>query len=210
MTSSRINLISLKIILSAWDVSQDCCEFKKQNRFSFETRALVIFASRIKEIEENLFERYTGILLEKFSPLTPYVNHLLTRLRAFGLIQHYWNDPLYLEQTMSMDTFTYYDDSKDKLTLDTFFLTFVFLGSGMVLALLCLIGEILVHRYTTRKAARVTDRVGNTNAAAQTRNATRIAQAQKAVKAALARQAKSIKNPKPKPEPRSMYDGSFD
>ena len=98
---------------------------------------------------------------------------------------------------MSMDTFTYYDDSKDKLTLDTFFLTFVFLGSGMVLALLCLIGEILVHRCTTRKAARVTDRVGNTNAAtraaAQTRNATRIAQ--KAVKAALARQAKSIKNP---------------
>ena len=161
-----------------------------------------------------MFERYTGILLEKFSPLTPYVNHLLTRLRAFGLIQHYWKDPLYLEQTMSMETFTYYDDSKDKLTLDTFFLTFVFLGSGMVLALLCLIGEILVHRCTTRKAARVTDRVGNTNAAtraaAQTRNATRIAQAQKAVKAALARQAKSIKNPKPKPKPRSMYDGSDD
>ena len=110
------------------------------------------FICRIKEIEQNLFERYVALLLEKFSPLTPYVNELLSRLRAGGLILHYWNDPLYLEQTMSMDTFTYYDDSHDKLTLETFFLTFVFLAFGMVLSLVTLFVEILVYRYRARKA----------------------------------------------------------
>ena len=107
---------------------------------------------RIKEIEQNLFERYSALLLEKLSPLTPYVNELLSRLRAGGLIQHYWNDPLYLEQTMSMDTFTFYDNSKDKLTLETFFLIFVFLAFGMVLSLVTLLVEILVYKYRARKA----------------------------------------------------------
>ena len=155
------------------------------------------------------------MLLEKNSPLTPYVNHLLSRLRAGGLIKHYWDDPLYLEQTMSVKTFTFYDDSKDKLTLDTFFLTFVFLGSGMVLSLLALLVEILVFKYNTRIAAQSgntqgttrtifdqeTARPGNTQEAGQTRNSRRVAWAEKSIK---------FRKSKPKAEPRSMYDGSDD
>jgi hypothetical protein len=105
------------------------------------------FISSIREIEENLFERYSGALLEKFSPLTPYFNELLSRLRGGGLIEHYWNDPLYLEQTMSMETFTFYDDSKDKLTLETLFLSFAFLAFGMVLSLITLLIEFLVYKH---------------------------------------------------------------
>ena len=110
----------------------------------------MIFSNR--EIEQNLFERYTATLLERFSPLTPYFNKLLSRLRAGGLILHYWYDPLDLEQMMSMDTFTYHDNSKDKLTLETFFLTFVLLAFGMVLSLCTLLVEVLVYRYKAQKA----------------------------------------------------------
>ena len=53
---------------------------------------------------------------------------------------------------MSMDTFTYHDNSKDKLTLETFFLTFVLLAFGMVLSLCTLLVEVLVYRYKAQKA----------------------------------------------------------
>ena len=136
------------------------------------------------------------MVLEKNSPLTPYVNNLLSRLRAAGLIKHYWNDPLFLEQTLSVETFTFYDDSKDKLTLDTFFLTFVFLGSGMVLSLLALLVEILVFKYNSRTAAQtgntqVANRTrsdqeaagaGNTREAGQTRNSIKVAWTENAIK----------------------------
>ena len=107
-----------------------------------------------REIKENLFVRFTSILMEKNSPLTPYINKLVSNMRGGGLIQHYWNDPLYLEQTMSMDTFTYYDDSKDKLTLETFFLISIFLACGMVLSLIVFMVEWLVFRYKAWKGAR--------------------------------------------------------
>ena len=136
------------------------------------------------------------MVLEKNSPLTPYVNNLLSRLRAAGLIKHYWNDPLFLEQTLSVETFTFYDDSKDKLTLDTFFLTFVFLGSGMVLSLLALLVEILVFKYNACTVAQtgntqVANRTrsdqeaagaGNTREAGQTRNSIKVAWTENAIK----------------------------
>ena len=115
---------------------------QRSNNLSFSNR----------EIKQNLYERYGASLLEKFSPLTPVFNKLLSRLRAGGLILHYWYDPLALEQMMSMETFTYYDNSKDKLTLETFFLTFVFLAFGMVLSLCTLLVEVLVYRHQARKA----------------------------------------------------------
>ena len=110
---------------------------QRSNNLSFSNR----------EIKQNLYERYGASLLEKFSPLPPVFNKLLSRLRAGGLILLYWYDPLALEQMMSMETFTYYDNSKDKLTLETFFLIFVFLAFGMVLSLCTLLVEVLVYRH---------------------------------------------------------------
>ena len=114
-----------------------------------------MFFSSLTEIKENLYERYSALLMEKFSPLTPNVNKLLSMLKAGGMILHFWNDPLYLEQTMSLETFTYYDNSRDKLTFETFFLIFVFLACGMALSLIALIVEKLVHRFKARKAAKL-------------------------------------------------------
>ena len=104
----------------------------------------------IREIPENLFERFTTVYLQKFSPLTHKFNLLLSQQRAGGLIDHYWNDPLYLEQTMPMELFTFYDNSKDKLTVKTFFLIFVLWLIGAFLSLLCLLAENL---YYNRKRA---------------------------------------------------------
>jgi hypothetical protein len=72
-----------------------------------------------------------------------------------GLIQHYWNDPLYLEQTMSLGIFTFYDDSKEKLTIETFFLIFTFWGIGMTLALSSLLAEMAVFKKKARKTFKV-------------------------------------------------------
>ena len=104
----------------------------------------------IREIPENLFERFTTVYLQKFSPLTHKFNLLLSRQRAGGLIDHYWNDPLYLEQTMPMQLFTFYDSSKDKLTVKTFFLIFVLWLIGAFLSLMCLLAENL---YCNRRRA---------------------------------------------------------
>ena len=46
-------------------------------------------------------------------------------MRAGDLIYHYARNPLYLEQTFDQAIFTYYDDSKDKLSMETLFLIFV-------------------------------------------------------------------------------------
>ena len=100
----------------------------------------------IREIKENIFILYNGLLLPKHSPLTKHLNDALARMRAGGLITHYMNDPLNLEQVIPLEVFTFYDDSKDKLTMETFTLLFIYLAFGMVLALLALIVEIIVYR----------------------------------------------------------------
>ena len=73
-------------------------------------------------------------------------------MRAGDLIYHYARNPLYLEQTFDQAIFTYYDDSKDKLGMDTLFLIFVTWLFGMVLAAVVLLIEILHYRYKAAKA----------------------------------------------------------
>ena len=183
----------------------------------------MFYDCRIKEIKENLYERYSCILLEKSSALTPYVNHLLSRLRAGGLIKHYWNDPLYLEQTLSVETFTFYDNSKDKLTFDTFFLIFIFLGFGMTAALLSLFVEILAYRYKARKAGLVDEwkenardaknprednQAGIPRQSLEARNTKKANTAQRPKRVAWARMDKVIQKLGTQQEPCSMYEGS--
>ena len=93
-----------------------------------------------------MFVFYNGIMLQKFSPLTEDVNKVLSILRAGGWIQHYWNDPLFLEQTFPEEIFTAYDSSKDKLTLEVFSLIFIAWAIGMFAALLALAVEKVVHK----------------------------------------------------------------
>lgn len=88
-----------------------------------------------------MFVFYNGIMLQKFSALTDDVNRVLSILRAGGWIQHFWNDPLFLEQTFPEETFTSYDSSKDKLTLEVFSLVFIAWGVGMIAALIALAVE---------------------------------------------------------------------
>jgi len=67
-------------------------------------------------------------------------------MRAGGLINHLWNDPLYLEQTMDLDVFTFYDDSMDKLTIETYFFIFMLWGFGIVLALVAFSVEVIMFK----------------------------------------------------------------
>ena len=55
--------------------------------------------------------------------------------------QFYWNEPLFLEHEL----FTFYDDSMDKLTMETFLLLFLYLVFGMALAMLVLAAELFAN-----------------------------------------------------------------
>ena len=112
--------------------------------FSFHWPFFQIF-SRKPAIRENIFVLYNGLLLPKNSSLTKYVDEAIGLMQAAGLITHYMNDPLYLENFMPEEIFTFYDDSKDKLTMETFTLLFIYLAVGMLLALMALIAEVIVY-----------------------------------------------------------------
>ena len=90
---------------------------------------------------------YNGVLLPKYSSFTEDVNKVLGQMRAGDLIYHYARLPLYLEQTLDQEMFTFYDNSKDKLSLENLFLIFVTLLFGMVLSAVALLAEILHFRY---------------------------------------------------------------
>ena len=105
----------------------------------------------MKEIKENLFVIFNGIMLPKYSSLTKVIDEGLALIKAAGLIYHYWNGPLYLEQTMPVDLFTFYDDSKDKLTMETYMLIFAIWGYGMVLALAVMVVENFMFYSKKRK-----------------------------------------------------------
>ena len=97
-----------------------------------------------------MFVFYNGIMLQKFSAITEDVNKVLSILRAGGWIQHFWNDPLFIEQTLPEETFTSYDSSKDKLTLEVFSLIFIVWGIGMLAALLALAVERVAFKRKLR------------------------------------------------------------
>ena len=71
----------------------------------------------------------------------------MAQIRAGDLINHFWSDPLYLEQTLDLDVFTFYDDSMDKLTMDTYFFIFIIWGFGMAMAFLAFAVEIIVFKH---------------------------------------------------------------
>ena len=97
-------------------------------------------------------------MFQKYSYLEKSVNKGLGVMKAAGLIQHFWNDPLYLEQTMNLDLFTFYDNSKDKLTMTTFALIFAIWGIGAALSLICLAIEIVVYRHEAAKKRKMRTR----------------------------------------------------
>ena len=97
-----------------------------------------------------MFVFYNGIMLQKFSAITEDVNKVLSILRAGGWIQHFWNDPLFIEQTLPEETITSYDSSKDKLTLEVFSLIFIVWGIGMLAALLALAVERVAFKRKLR------------------------------------------------------------
>ena len=97
-------------------------------------------------------------MFQKYSYLEKSVNKGLGVMKAAGLIQHFWNDPLYLEQTMNLDLFTFYDNSKDKLTMTTFALIFAIYGIGAALSLICLAIENVVYRHETAKKLKMRTR----------------------------------------------------
>ena len=59
--------------------------------------------------------------------------------------QFYWNEPLFLEQVIPHELFTFHDDSMDKLTMETFLLLFLNLVFGMALAMLVLAAELFAN-----------------------------------------------------------------
>jgi hypothetical protein len=82
-------------------------------------------------------------MLQKHSPYTNDVNKVLSQMRAGGLIYHYWHEPLYLDLTIDPSVFTYVDDSKEKLSLETFLLIFIVWAVGMGIGILSLLAEII-------------------------------------------------------------------
>ena len=102
---------------------------------------------RRRDTSESAFLFYNGLMMKKYSPLTKYVNKALAQIRAGDLINHFWSDPLYLEQTLDLGVFTFYDDSMDKLTMDTYFFIFIIWGFGMAMAFLAFAVEIIVFKH---------------------------------------------------------------
>ena len=98
-------------------------------------------------------------MFQKYSHLEKFVNKGLGVMKAGGLIQHFWNDPLYLEQTLDLNLFTFYDNSKDKLTMITFALIFAVWGIGAALSLICLATENIVFKYKAAKKRKMRTRI---------------------------------------------------
>jgi hypothetical protein len=67
-------------------------------------------------------------------------------MRAGGLIDHFAHQPLFLELTMDYDVFTVIDDSKDKLTLETFVVIFIVWLVGIISGLSCLLVELFCFK----------------------------------------------------------------
>ncbi len=72
-----------------------------------------------------------------------------------GFIYHFFHDPLPLELTMDYPIFTGYDDSEEKLTLETFGLISIVLVFGWILGLITLLLEIYTHKKKMVKLAKL-------------------------------------------------------
>ena len=102
------------------------------------------------------------MILPKFSAWIKEVNQVIGALRAGGLINFFYHDPLPLESTMAYDIFFKVDDSNEKLSIDVFFYLFIILLIGMILGLLCLLVEIYVHnKQMAKERARRKQRVAS-------------------------------------------------
>ena len=87
------------------------------------------------------------MLLPKQFPFTRDFNMVIGDMRAGGLIFHFAHEPLFLEHVMDYQVFTYFDDSKDILTLEIFTVIFYFLLMGIIFGLIC----ILVEKFMFKK-----------------------------------------------------------
>ena len=105
---------------------------------------------------------YAGLMLAKNYPWTRQFDKAIGLMRAGGLIDHFFNEPIPLEMTMDPKIFTYVDDSKEKLTLETFFLIFIIWGVGMGLGLVSLASEkIFFERDRKRQMAKRKQRLAS-------------------------------------------------
>ena len=71
----------------------------------------------------------------------------LMRFCVLGdLVKHFGHEPFSLELTMDIKVFLNLDNSKDRLTLETFALIFVVWVIGVLVSLLALVAELTVFK----------------------------------------------------------------
>ena len=71
---------------------------------------------------------------------------MIAYMRAGGLIYHFGHEPFFLELTMDNSLFTTVDESKDKLSLETFVVIFIVWIVGILLAIISHLVEVCYYK----------------------------------------------------------------